>query len=577
MTRYFLASVLLLSVAVGLVAVSSARRTRQELVHQLEERGLALAEAVEVASRSAIRGNALLEELVARRLLDNARLLDRLLEARPLDAATLAAIRDANGLRRVDLLDRDGRPWTPPAPPSRPMMGMGPMRRADPAAAERHRAMMTFMWGRRWGRPPAPEAEAGPEPPALRDRRFWEGSVFGVAIGARSFPGVIAVHADAAYVLNFRKEIGVEQQMAELARQAGVESVALLAPDRTVLARSHPTPAAEADDDGLAAEALGARRAVSRLLTRPDGREVLVVVRPFALEGAQLGVLRIDLATRPIREAWARDLRFAVGLGLAVLLVGGLGLAAIFSVHGRHAARVRALEAEMARGERLAALGNLAAVVAHEVRNPLNAISVGLQRLRAELPPADGAAEHARMVELMQGEARRLNGIVDEFLSLARPLPLAPAAFAPGALVAEVAALVEPEARARGVDVAWTAAPDLPAVRLDPDRMKQVLLNLVRNALDAMPDGGRLALAASRQPGALALTVDDTGAGIPADLLPRVFEPYVTTKSRGVGLGLAIARRIVEAHGGRLEASSGIGRGSRFTVTLPLPGAPARG
>lgn len=570
--RYFVASVLLLSALVGLVAVSSARRTRDELTRQLEERGLALAEAVEVASRNAIRGNALVEEMVAQRLLDNARLIDRLLGSRSFDARTLEEVRDANRLRRVDLLDREGRPYAPPEPPRGMMMRpmMGPPRAEAPP--ERHREMMPFMWGRRWAPPASGEAGAGPA--LVRDRKFWEGTVFGVAVGARSFPGIIAVHADAAYVLNFRKEIGVERQIEELGRQSGVAAVALLGPDRTVLAHSDGARTGEREDDPALARALEERRGLSRIVRRPDGAEVLEVVRPLELDGARLGLLRVDLSTAPIRRAWARDLRFAVLLGLSVLLAGGLGLGAIFYTQGRHLGRIRALEGEVERRERLSALGNLAAVVAHEVRNPLNAISMGLQRLREEFPPAEGGADYARVVELTQGEIRRLNGIVEEFLSLARPLPLKPERVAPAELVQAVAALVEADARGRGVRLDVRTPADLPPARFDPDQMKQVLLNLVTNALEAMPQGGVLGLGAAARHGTLLLTVEDTGEGIPADLLSRIFEPYVTTRTRGMGLGLAIARRIVDAHRGRIEAETRPGQGSRFTVTLPLDGPP---
>jgi signal transduction histidine kinase len=571
--RYLLASVLLLAALVALLAVSSARRTRQELFRQLEERGLALAEAVEVASRGAIRGNALMEEMVARRLLDNARLIDELLLARPLDPAGLAEIREVNRLRRIDLLNHEGRPWVPPSPPARRPMMMGPGMMGPRWGVEpppRHREMMRFVWGRRWTTPEDDRGAAG-SPAPIRDRRFWEGTLFGVAVGARSFPGIIAVHADAAYVLDFRREIGVDRQVEDLGRQAGVDAVGLLGEDLTILAHTDPRRVGTRETDGFLAAALGAP--ASRLVTR-DQHDALEVVRPLALEGGQRGLVQLQLSTAPIRHAWERDLRQAALLALAVLVLGGIGMGLIFLTQSRHLREVRRLEAEVEQRERLAALGNLAAVVGHEVRNPLNAVSMGLQRLREEWTPVEDGAAYARVVELMQGEVRRLNAIVEEFLSLARPLPLRPQPVAPAALLGEVGALVEAEAKARGVRLVVEARADLPVASLDPDLMKQVLLNLVRNALEAMPEGGTLTVAASLAAERLTLAVEDTGQGIPPDLLPRVFEPYVTSKTRGTGLGLAIARRVVEAHGGRIDAESRPGRGSRVVAALPLAGPP---
>jgi two-component system sensor histidine kinase HydH len=226
----------------------------------------------------------------------------------------------------------------------------------------------------------------------------------------------------------------------------------------------------------------------------------------------------------------------------------------------------------MARGERLATVGNLAAAVAHEIRNPLSAVSMGLQRLRAEFEPAEGE-EYRRIVDLVQGEVRRLNAIVEEFLSLARPIQLRPEPVPVAALLDEVRRLVEPQAGRAGIVVEQTIPDSLPALRADRDRIKQVLLNLVLNAIDAMPSGGRLTMGGAASGTAVTLTVTDTGSGIPPELLPRVFEPYVTTKTKGLGLGLAIARRIVDAHGGRIEAESGAGQGTRFRVTLPRDGS----
>ena len=283
-----------------------------------------------------------------------------------------------------------------------------------------------------------------------------------------------------------------------------------------------------------------------------------------------MGLLKVALSAAPVEQEWARDLRSAVVFGLAILLAGALGMGVIFYMQHRHLGEVRTLEAEVERRDRLSALGNLAAGVAHEVRNPLNAIAMGLQRLRGEFHPTKNESEYARFVDLMQGEVKRLNAIVEEFLSLARPLSLKLDTVRIADLLQEVTALVEADADARGIKVLFDASSHLPAVQLDTDHMKQVLLNLMLNGLDAMPHGGTLTIAASAPGQSLVLTMEDTGDGVPAELLPKIFEPYVSTKAKGMGLGLTIARRIVEAHGGRIGVESQPGHGTRFTVSVPL-------
>jgi two-component system sensor histidine kinase HydH len=280
----------------------------------------------------------------------------------------------------------------------------------------------------------------------------------------------------------------------------------------------------------------------------------------------------IDLSTEPMERAWRNDLRTGLVLGGAILLVGVTGLAAIFWAQQRHLREVRDLEAMMAQRQRVSALGDVAAAFAHEVRNPLNAVSMGLQRLASEFT-ADSPDDYARFVELMQAEVRRLNTIVEQFISLARPLPLQPARMDPTGLLRELATLLEGDARASRVEVILDPGEDVPAIVADRDRLKQVLLNLALNGLQAMPDGGRLTLAARATRDRVTLVVEDTGAGIPPEALPRIFDPYFSTKSRGLGLGLTIARRIVEEHGGSIEASSEAGHGARFRVHLPRRGA----
>jgi nitrogen fixation/metabolism regulation signal transduction histidine kinase len=227
----------------------------------------------------------------------------------------------------------------------------------------------------------------------------------------------------------------------------------------------------------------------------------------------------------------------------------------------------------LAQAERVAAWREVARRLAHEIKNPLTPIAMSVETLR-------DAHEHRRGdfgeifdegTRAIGEEVRRLKRIVDEFSRFARLPAPARAPVAPDELVAGVLALYpEPPA---GVTVVREVERALPPVLADRDQVAQVLLNLVANALDAMPSGGRLTVGARRAGGGVAFTVADTGPGIAAEDLARVFEPYFTTKEGGTGLGLAIAHRIAEEHGGRLEVASAAGAGAVFTLTLPC--APA--
>jgi two-component system sensor histidine kinase HydH len=290
------------------------------------------------------------------------------------------------------------------------------------------------------------------------------------------------------------------------------------------------------------------------------------------MNNSVLGFLKIGLSLAPAEAAWRKSLWSIIVLGLAILALGILGMGAIFYNQHSHIREIKALEAEVSRQERLSQLGNLAATVAHEIRNPLNSISMGLQRLKAEFHPTQDENQYLRFIELMRGEVQRLNAIVEEFLSLARPLDLKPAAVQVDELFQELTLLAENNADPAKVEIRIVTPPNLPPLRADRNYLKQVLLNLILNGIQAMPDGGTLTLEARTSGKNFLLTVADTGTGMAPEVLARIFEPYFTTKTNGSGLGLAIARRIVLAHGGTISVGSEADRGSQFRVSLPLNG-----
>src|SRR6267143_1192196 len=230
------------------------------------------------------------------------------------------------------------------------------------------------------------------------------------------------------------------------------------------------------------------------------------------------------------------------------------------------------LHARLREAERLATAGELAAGMAHEIRNPLAAIlnATALLTDDTDLTPE----ERASTLAALRTEARRLNRILSDFLQFARPQE---ARRAPGDIrevVQHVSSLIrEDRSRAPRVDIRVAVDPAVPRFAFDRDQVIQVLWNVALNAVESMQGRGRLSLEVNRQNGDVALSVSDSGAGIAAENLPRVFEPFYTGKPKGSGLGLTIAERIVGAHGGRIEIDSELGRGTRVTLLFPLAAA----
>jgi len=273
---------------------------------------------------------------------------------------------------------------------------------------------------------------------------------------------------------------------------------------------------------------------------------------------------------------------------------GSSGVALI--LHDATEARQKTFEA--IESERVQALTLLAASVAHEIGNPLNALHIHLQlmerevkKIRSTTPPASGRAGGVRgktratasdadadavaerieqYLAVCKGEIHRLDYIITQFLHAIRPAPLQLKPTSLNDVVQKILALLQPELDNRGVTVKAKIARQLPMAQIDPTQIQQVLVNLVKNAMQAMTKGGSLTLQTSEGADGVWVSVADTGGGIPQEQLNRIFEPFYTTKKKGTGLGLMIVQRIVRAHGGRIELESHVGRGTTFRIWLPL-------
>ena len=227
----------------------------------------------------------------------------------------------------------------------------------------------------------------------------------------------------------------------------------------------------------------------------------------------------------------------------------------------------------MLRVERMASIGKLAAVVAHEINNPLAGILTYAKLLKKRLSKeSQPNAENLSMLELMESESRRCGEIVKNLMTFARPTSVNMEPSDLNAIIDRCVRLVQHQLTLKNVELHLNLFKDLPAVRCDPGQIEQVILALMMNAIDAMPNGGNLSIASriGRATEDVQIEVRDDGVGMPRDVLAKMFEPFFTTKEhgRGLGLGLAISRNIVDRHGGRIEVSSEPGHGTVFTITL---------
>lgn len=253
---------------------------------------------------------------------------------------------------------------------------------------------------------------------------------------------------------------------------------------------------------------------------------------------------------------------------LGILFAFALGLIAVAITYAIvMLRRVKFLRGEMERQSRLVYLGEIAGSLAHEIRNPLNTINMNVQLLEEQLANRDEKA--AGKIHRVRNEVIRLDSILTSFLRFARPPKLSLKKVDIKDIITRIEDFFGPEVEGAGIHLVVDIPDDLPPINGDPEQLRQLFLNLLLNARDATNKGGKIKITAWKTPRRVHVSVEDDGVGIEKKELDSIFEPYVTTKEEGTGVGLAIVRRIVMDHGGSIRVESKVGEGTKFTVSLP--------
>jgi two-component system sensor histidine kinase HydH len=520
-----LAAVLLPAV-LSVWAFAEVRGQQREVEEALRAEAALLAHTLGPALASASASSRELDELLSWKLLDNARLLARL-ESTGLDEEEMAELREANGLDAVLWLDAEG-------------------------AVLRHDGAALDGTGLRERLAPLWRGEA--EELLLAPGSGAEGPLMAAAVATEE-GGAVVTLVDPTRAYAFTRQIGVANLLRTL---VDTRAVLYLVYEETpggerVEASWDGGPVPAGIPDGIPAGVPD--EAVLR------GQPVFEVAMPVTAPAGRQAALRVGLHGEPLQRATAAALR---RIALVAVVSAAFGLASAgFTVVQRARAREREqarrrladLEESHRRGERLAAAGALAAGLAHEVRNPLNGIGMAAQRIE-RFAGAEGerGGKTRELAALIRQEVARLEETLKGFLDLARPAagPQVPLDLA--ALSRDSLGLLELEAAARGIriELRGETAPALG----DAEALRGAVENLLRNAIQASPDGGRIEVAVavgrgSKRSRTVRVTVRDQGAGIDPALLERVFDPFVTTRARGTGLGLAMVRRVAGEHGGR--------------------------
>jgi signal transduction histidine kinase len=327
--------------------------------------------------------------------------------------------------------------------------------------------------------------------------------------------------------------------------------------------------------------------------------DFLEVVQPFRPAGKELGLVRLGLSLKEVNPILDQSRRNIILIGLVLFGLGVISLFYIFRLQGRHLQKMKELEKEIRLKEELAAMGQLAAGVAHEIKNPLNAISLVVQRLEKEFiwEKPEEQKEYDRFTRIVRNEIARVDRIIGDFLMMAKPLDTKLEDHSVIEILEYVLDILDEEFQQKHIRVIKEWGKNIPLIRCDRFQLTQAFINIVNNALEAMPEGGELQISiriaeSSASPvelfgfrnlesekqasvirnpqSAIEVRVADTGKGIPPERLKKIFAPYYTTKEKGVGLGLAITQRMIQAHEGTVEVQSLENQGTTVIVRLPF-------
>lgn len=541
----------LVSLAVGLAIVALVgldyAATRQELLALLREQAATVRETLAAAARSNQAASAVAAAQLRERLLESARFLRDLEDQRPLRQADLDRLTTRSGLFRVAVFSAAGERQLSAGGGPGPGGG-GPGWRGGGHVVEQ---LLTGAQD---------EVVTG-----IHAARGRPGDRLAAGV-RRPGGGAIVVTVDASAVADLQRSASLHALLEDVTRHAPEVAYTVLESDGQQVAHgelpAQPWPGA--GPDGRAEREL-----------RVAGRPVLELLAPVPLGEGPPASLRLGLRLDGLQRAERRLLtRLAASLlALALLLTLAFGVTVLRRRYGALSERHARAQEALRRRDRLAAMGEMAASVAHEIRNPLNAIAMSAQRLRREWDTAGAGSEGEReerreLLDVLAAETRRIDAKVQQFLDFARPPVLRRGPVALGEWAGALVEARRPLAESREVSLEADLG-QAGEAQVDAEQLRQALDNVLRNAIEAAPAGGRVRVTARSLAREHVLEVSDTGPGIPPEALPRLFDLYFTTKPEGTGVGLAITQQVVAAHGGTVEVDSRPGQGARFTLRLP--------
>ncbi len=395
-----------------------------------------------------------------------------------------------------------------------------------------------------------------------------------IALSRKDGSGTIVIGLDQNSARYWGTRVSVEKAIEKLGEGQGQGLVYLTVRDKKgmPLGSTGKLPAEWKNENPLVEMVLGGTTRIESRKVIHDGKSVLEIVAPLHMSGEIAGVIRLGLERGNTDRIVDENRRNMFVFLAFVVLIALLSMWLLYHNQNRHLAGIIKMERQLEKAERLSSLGQLAAGVAHEIRNPLNAISMASQRLKRECSPADEEKrkEFETLAAVIRDEIRRLNGIIEEFLTFSKSRRLDLRDCPVQEVLQKIVNLISTEAASRGIALRtdWGQKPIV--IPMDMDKLQQAFLNFIKNAMESINGEGTVTLAVREvENGQVSVRITDTGCGMTTEEVERIFNPEYTTKEKGLGLGLPLSHEIIRGHGGEIRVLSRKGEGTTFEILLP--------
>lgn len=393
-----------------------------------------------------------------------------------------------------------------------------------------------------------------------------------VALRRKDGSGTVVIALDRDGQKFWGMKVSIEKALERLGQGQGLVYIAIM-DERDIFLGSQGQLPETWERGNLHIEEIfaGTKKFESRQIFSHD-KKILEIVAPIYLFDKVAGVVRLGLDREGTDEILAENRRNIIFFMASVILITLLSMWILYRNQNRHLAGIVEMERQLEKAERLSALGQLAAGVAHEIRNPLNAISMASQRLKREFMPGDEEKikEFQILASVIRDEIRRLDGIIEEFLTFSKSRRLELHDYPVREVLQKIVNLIKEEAALKGITIETRYHHEPAIIPMDVDKLQQALLNFVKNAMESISGAGNIIISVNTAgKDRVSIKVSDNGCGMTSQEIERIFNPEYTTKEKGLGLGLPLAHEIIRGHGGAISVVSQQGGGTTFEIMLP--------